>query len=59
VRYAGAVRYPDGGVSDQPHQHTIAELTALVTTRLERMQHRPGLLAGFLPSPGLDLGPFV
>ena len=29
-------------------KHTIAELTALVKTRLKRMQYRPGLLLGFL-----------
>ena len=40
-------------------KHTIAELTALVKTRLKRMQYRPALLAGFLASTGLDLGPFV
>jgi hypothetical protein len=40
-------------------KHSIAELTALVKTRLKRMQHRPALLAGFLASAGLDLGPFV
>ena len=30
-------------------------LTALVKTRLRRMQYRPGLLAGFLAKTGLDL----
>ena len=40
-------------------KHTLAELTALVKTRLRRMQHRPGLLVGFLASTGLDLGSFV
>ena len=40
-------------------KHNLAELTALVKTRLKRMQYRPGLLAGFLASTGLDLGPFV
>jgi hypothetical protein len=40
-------------------KHTIAELTALVKTRLRRMQHRPGLLVGFLTSTGLQLGPFL
>jgi putative transposase len=39
-------------------KHDLAELTALVKTRLKRMQYRPGLLAGFLASTGLDLGPF-
>jgi DDE superfamily endonuclease len=29
-------------------KHTIVELTALVKTRLKRMQYRPALLAGFL-----------
>ena len=40
-------------------KHSIAELTALVKTRLRRMQYRPELLAGFLASTGLDLGPFL
>ncbi len=40
-------------------KHTIAELTALVKTRLKRMQYRPGLLVGFLASTGLDYGPFA
>ena len=40
-------------------KHTIAELTVLVKTRLKRMQYRPGLLAGFLASTGLEFGPFV
>jgi transposase len=40
-------------------KHTIAELTALVKTRLRRMQYRPGLLVGFLPSTGLEFGPFL
>jgi hypothetical protein len=38
-------------------KHDIAELTALVKTRLKRMQYRPGLLAGFLASTGLEFGP--
>ena len=38
-------------------KHNIAELTALVRTRLRRMQYRPGLLEGFLVSTGLDLSP--
>ena len=33
----------------------IGQLTALVKTRLRRMQYRPGLLEGFLAKPGLDL----
>ena len=40
-------------------KHTIAELTALVKTRLRRMQHRPGLLVGFLASTNLEFGPFL
>src|SRR3954451_19842135 len=40
-------------------KHTIGELTALVKTRLKRMQYRPGLLAGFLASTGLEYGPFL
>jgi hypothetical protein len=37
----------------------LAELTALVKTRLKRMQYRPGLLVGFLVSSGLQYGPFL
>src|SRR3954454_19731020 len=40
-------------------KHTIAELTVLVKARLKRMQYRPGLLAGFLASTGLEYGPFL
>ncbi len=39
-------------------KRNLSELTALVKTRLKRMQHRPGLLDGFLASTGLDLTPF-
>jgi hypothetical protein len=39
-------------------KHDITELTALVKTRLKRMQYRPGLLVGSLASTGLDLAPF-
>ncbi len=39
-------------------KHDISELTALVKTRLKRMQYRPGLLHGFLASTRLDLTPF-
>jgi len=38
-------------------KHTITELTALVKTRLRRMQYRPDLLEGFLASTGLNLSP--
>jgi DDE superfamily endonuclease len=40
-------------------KHTLAELTVLVKARLKRMQYRPGLLAGFLASTGLEFGPFL
>jgi putative transposase len=40
-------------------KHNLSELTALVKTRLKRMQYRPGLLAGFLASTGLEFGPFL
>jgi DDE superfamily endonuclease len=39
-------------------KRNLAQLTALVKTRLRRMQYRPGLLDGFLASTGLDLAPF-
>jgi len=35
----------------------INQLTALVKTRLRRMQYRPGLLEGFLAKTHLDLAP--
>ena len=40
-------------------KHNITELTALVKTRLKRMQYRPGLLTGFVASTGLAVGPFL
>jgi len=40
-------------------KHNITELTALVKTRLRRMQYRPALLAGFLASTGLEYRPFL
>jgi hypothetical protein len=36
-------------------KRNIAQLTALVKTRLKRMQYRPDLLDGFLASTRLDL----
>ena len=36
----------------------VGQLTALVKTRLRRMQYMPGLLKGFLAKPGLDLSNF-
>jgi transposase len=38
-------------------KRNISQLTALVKTRLKRMQYRPGLLDGFIASTGLDLTP--
>ena len=38
-------------------KRNISQLTALVKTRLKRMQYRPGLLDGFLASTRLDLTP--
>ena len=40
-------------------KRNLTQLTALVKTRLRRMQYRPSLLDGFLASTGLDLTPFV
>jgi putative transposase len=39
-------------------KRNLSELTALVKTRLRRMQYRPALLEGFLASTRLDLTPF-
>jgi hypothetical protein len=39
-------------------KRNLSQLSALVRTRLKRMQYRPGLLDGFLASTGLDLTPF-
>ena len=39
-------------------KRNIGQLTALVRTRIRRMQYRPGLLAGFLAGTRLDLAPF-
>jgi hypothetical protein len=36
-------------------KRNLPKLTALVKTRLRRMQYRPALLEGFLASTGLDL----
>jgi hypothetical protein len=35
-------------------KRNLSQLTALVKTRLKRMQYRPRLLDGFLASTGLD-----
>ena len=39
-------------------KRNLSELTALVKTRLRRMQYRPGLIDGFLTGTRLDLTPF-
>jgi putative transposase len=39
-------------------KRNIAQLTALVKTRLKRMQYRPGLLDAFIASTRLDFTPF-
>jgi hypothetical protein len=39
-------------------KRNLAQLTALIKTRLRHMQYRPGLLDGFLAGTGLDLTPF-
>ena len=39
-------------------KHNISQLTALIKTRLRRMQYRPVLLDGFLAKTGLDLSNF-
>jgi DDE superfamily endonuclease len=39
-------------------KRNLSQLTELIKTRLRRMQHRPGLLDGFLASTHLDLTPF-
>ena len=39
-------------------KRNLAQLTAVVKTRLKRMQYRPALIEGFLASTGLDLTPF-
>ena len=40
-------------------KRNLTQLTALVKTRLRRMQYRPSLLDGFLASTRIDLTPFV
>jgi hypothetical protein len=39
-------------------KRNLAQLTALVKTRLRRMQYRPALIDGFLASTKLDFSPF-
>ena len=40
-------------------KRNLPQLTALIKTRMRRMQYRPSLLGGFLASTGLDLVPSV
>ena len=40
-------------------KRNLAQLTALIKTRLRRVQYRPGLLDGLLASTGLNLTPFL
>jgi transposase len=40
-------------------KHGIDQLAALVKTRLQRMQHRPGLIDGYIAKTGLDFTPLV
>ena len=39
-------------------KRNLAQLTALVKTRLKRMQYRPALIEGFLATTRLDFSPF-
>lgn len=38
-------------------KHSLDQLTALVKTRLKRMQYRPRLIEGLVAKTGLDLQP--
>ena len=38
-------------------KRNISQVTALVKTRLKRMQYPPGLINGYLAKTGLDLTP--
>ncbi|MFI1035182.1 transposase [Streptomyces sp. NPDC020951] len=38
-------------------KHNLDQLTALVKTRLKRMQYRPGLIDGLIAKTGLDFQP--
>lgn len=38
-------------------KHNLDQLTALVKTRLKRMQYRPGLIGGLIAKTGLDVQP--
>jgi putative transposase len=39
-------------------KRNLGQLTALIKTRLKRMQYRPALIEGFLASTRLDFSPF-
>ncbi|WP_405970466.1 hypothetical protein OG496_09775 [Streptomyces sp. NBC_00988] len=38
-------------------KYSLDQLTALVKTRLKRMQYQPGLIKGLMAKTGLDLQP--
>ncbi len=38
-------------------KHSLDQLTALVKTRLKRMQYQPGLINGLIAKTGLDFQP--
>jgi putative transposase len=40
-------------------KRNLSQLTALVKTRLKRMQYRPGLLRGSSPAPGSTSPPYL
>jgi hypothetical protein len=44
---------------EEPLKRSLANLTALVKTRLKRMQYRPALLIGLLARTGLEFEPFL
>jgi predicted nucleic acid-binding protein len=46
---------PPETIAGQPAKRNLAQLAALIKTRLKRMQYRPGLIDGFLAKTGLDL----
>jgi len=74
VRYAGIMRYPDGGgltaeewarqeqvrlaAADLMAKRNISELTTMVKARLSRMQYRPGHPGRFPHQHRLNLMPF-
>lgn len=41
-------------IAGQPHKPSLDQLTAMVKTRLKRMQYRPHLIEGLIAKTGLD-----